>query len=126
MSIIGSNTVSIEDSFVSNTGNMGISVGPSFVGTKMVAPVENITIARNTLNKIGRIANQSAIDLMSGIRVAAYFKASITDNTISNTAYSGISIGEPLLSDTSSLDISRNIISFFLGLLNDGGGIYVN
>jgi len=118
--------VTIEDSFISNTGNIGIAVGPSFVGAEMVAPVENITITRNVLNKIGRIANQSAIDLMSGIRVAAYFRASITDNTISNTAYTGISAGEPFKSDTSSLNISRNIISFFLGLLNDGGGIYVN
>jgi peptidoglycan hydrolase-like protein with peptidoglycan-binding domain len=118
ISIESGHDISLEHSTITDVAGSGIVAGT--FGFAASAP-SRVAIRNNTLRAIGRIYDGTAI-------LAPYTTDSdISNNTISDVSYSGISLGWFGMGSypPSNTTVSANDISNVLNVHSDGGGIYI-
>ena len=110
--------ISVERSMIADIAGSGIVAGTFSVA---VSAPTRVAICNNTLRSIGRIYDGTAI-------LAPYLPDSdISNNTIADVSYSGISLGWFGMGSypPSNTNVTANDISNVTKVHSDGGGIYV-
>jgi hypothetical protein len=123
INIFKSKRISIINSRIENTFSKAISIS-GFKKGEVYTKVENITIQNNTLISNGQLETQASAGMsgMSAIVISGVENATISENTISESGVSAISLGKL----GQKVVVYKNSINGFSKLLNDAGAIYLN